>query len=366
MGKKTVGDNHPCYIIAEIGSNFNGSLSLAKKLIKLAKKSGADIVKFQTWITEDLCLKNTEKAEYQKEQTGEKGSQFEMIKKLELNYDDFTKLKNYCDKKEIIFMSTPDEEKSAKFLTEKLKVPAIKIGSGELTNISYLKILASLGKPLIVSTGMSDMGEIKKAHKELTRGNQEIIFLHCTTDYPTKLEDVNLNAMLTIKKEIGTLVGYSDHTEGIMVPLVAAALGATIIEKHFTYDRMANGPDHKASLSPSQLKEMIQEIRKLETLSNEKRLIKVKNKIGEKLFNLIAGSYEKKPTERERENKSIIQKSIVIKNNLQSGTVLEKKDIIMKRANTKGITSDRYKEVIGKKLKKEMKKNELLSFEALE
>jgi N,N'-diacetyllegionaminate synthase len=362
-----VGKNQPILIIAEAGICHDGSLEKAKQLVDIAKEAGADVVKFQTWLTEELCLPDTEKAEYQKEQTGEEETQFDMIKKLELSYNEFEELKKYCDEKDIIFMSTPDEETSAKFLVDNIQVPAIKVGSGELTNLSYMKFLASFQKPMIVSTGMGTIEEVKEAKKMIDeQGNNQVAFLHCTTDYPAKYEDVNLNAMLTIQKELGTIIGYSDHTMGTYVPLVAAALGAKIIEKHFTYNRLAEGPDHKASLSPDQLKEMIDEIRALEKLPKEERIVYAKNYMGESLFNLIAGSSEKKPTDREAKNKPIVQKSIVARTDLPEGTVLEEKHLVMKRADNRGIPANKYSELLGKKLKQNLKPNDIINFDMLE
>lgn len=362
ISNKKIGENQPILIIVEAGVCHDGDIEKAKKLVDIAKECGADIVKFQTWLTEELCLPDTEKAEYQKEQTGEGETQFDMIKKLELSYNEFKELKEYCDKKEIIFMSTPDEETSAKFLVNETKVPALKAGSGELTNLQYMKFLAAFNLPMLISTGMGTIEEVQAAKKVIDEeNNSEVVFLHCTTDYPAKFEDCNINAMLTMKKELGTLVGYSDHTMGIYVPLVAAALGATVIEKHFTYDRLAEGPDHKASLSPDQLKEMIDEIRKLENLPKEERIIQTKKFMGEKLFNLIAGSFEKKPTEREAKNKPIVQKSIVIRENIPAGTILEEKHLVMKRADSKGIPANKYAEIIGRKINKDLKKDSLVN-----
>ena len=363
---KKIKENQPILIIAEAGVNHNGDIKKAKKLVDIAKDCGADIIKFQTWKTEELCLPNTEKAQYQKEQTEKKETQFDMIKKLELSYEEFKELKEYCKNKEILFLSTPDEKKSAKFLIENLKIPLIKVGSGELTNLEYIKFLSSFKLPMIISTGMGTIDEIKKAKKIIKeQNNNQLIFLHCTTDYPAKYEDVNLNAMITMKNKLNLEVGYSDHTAGIYVPLVATALGAKVIEKHFTYDRLAEGPDHKASLSPDQLKEMINEIRKLEELSKEERTVQVKKFIGEKLFNLIAGSFEKKPTKRELKNKLVIQKSIVANEDIPSETILEKKHLTMKRTNNNGIPANKYDEVIGKKLIKDVKSNEIINFDML-
>jgi sialic acid synthase SpsE len=293
-------------------------------------------------------------------------SQYDMAKKLELNYCDFIELKKYCDEKDILFLSTPDEEKSAKFLAEQIKVPFIKVGSGELTNLHYLDYLSSLGLPLIVSTGMGTIEEIKTAQTTIYgQNNKNVIFLHCTTDYPTRLEDVNLNAMLTMKKELGTIVGYSDHTMGIETPLIAVALGAKVIEKHFTYDRNAFGPDHKSSLSPDQLKELVIEIRELEKIDASKRIDYIKNKFGSKLFDLITGSPDKKPTYREKLNKSYMRKSIVASRDIPLGTILKKEHFVMKRANIRGIPADKFHDILGKKTVRDIKKNELIERENL-
>lgn len=367
IANNKIGEGNRIFIIAEAGVCHDADVEKAKHLIDIAKDAGVDAVKFQTWITEELCLRDTQKASYQEEQTGADESQFDMIKKLELSYDDFRDLKRYCDEKGIIFMSTPDEETSANFLVNDIGVPAIKVGSGELTNLSYIKFLASFGKPLVVSTGMGTIEEVKAA-KDIIFGqnNGDLIFLHCTTDYPTRYEDVNLGAMLTMKDELGTLVGYSDHTVGIPVTLVAVALGAQLVEKHYTYDRLAYGPDHKASLSPDQLKEMVQEIRKMEKMSPEERISYVKKLIGENFWNLIVGSSEKKPCEREVEIKPVVQKSIVLREPLTAGAILEESHLVMKRADARGITANRYMEVVGKKLKQDLDKDQLLSFDILE
>ena len=224
-------------IIAEAGVNHNGSLDIAFQLCKAAKESGADVVKFQTWKTEKIITKNVSQADYQVENTGSSESQFDMLKKLELSYEDFTKIKKYCDEIGIQFASTADEEESLDFLIS-LGIPFIKIGSGEITNIPYLRAMGSKKFPIVLSSGMATLGEVETALFELKNaGATDIILLHCTTSYPCVVEDVNLNAMLTMKNAFKLAVGYSDHTEGIEVPIAAVALGATIIEKHFTLDK---------------------------------------------------------------------------------------------------------------------------------
>ena len=260
------------YIIAEAGVNHNGSFELACRLADAAKDAGADCVKYQTFKSENLVSKNAQKAEYQKKTTGD-SSQQDMLKKLELSFDSFVKLKEYCDKIGICFLSTPFDFDSIDFLNS-LNMPFWKIPSGEVTNYPYLVALAKTGKPVVMSTGMCEMSEISDAIKVLKdNGTKDIKLLHCNTEYPTPFEDVNLTAMDTMRKAFNVEVGYSDHTKGIEVPIAAVALGATIIEKHFTLDRNMEGPDHKASLEPDELKAMVQAIRNIEKAigSGEKR-----------------------------------------------------------------------------------------------
>jgi len=343
IGKKIIGENQPCFIIAEAGVNHNGKLKLAKKLIDAAKKAGADAVKFQTWITEELVTKTAKKAEYQKRTTGAKENQYQMIKKLELSQEDFRELKKYADKKGIIFLSTPDEKKSADFLDE-LGVPAFKIGSGEVTNLLYLEYVARKKKPVILSTGMTTLKEVGEAVKTMKKaGNNKIILLHCTTNYPCPLEEVNLRAMLTLKKKFGLPVGYSDHTLGITVPIMAVTLGAQVIEKHFTLDRSLPGPDHKASLEPAELKEIVKAIR-----NAEKAL----------------GDGIKKPTKNEEKIKEVIRKSIVARSDILKGTRITKNILIVKRPGT-GIEPKYFNKVIGKRAKKDIKKDSLIKFKDL-
>ncbi len=344
IGQRLVGKGQPVFIIAEAGINHNGSLEKAKQLVDIAKNAGVDAVKFQTWKTEALILQGTKKAAYQEENTGKNESQFDMIKKLELSYENFTELKKYCDEKGILFLSTPDEEESARFLNE--LVPCFKIGSGELTNLLFLKYVAKFGKPIILSTGMGTVGECRKAHDAIfSTGNKQLIMLHCTSDYPTPFSDANLRAMETLDTEInldaGTpiLVGYSDHTEGISVPIVAAAQGAAVIEKHFSYDKNAAGPDHRASLSPAELKEMVKKIRETE---------------------IILGSAKKQPTLREQETKKVVRKSLVAKVPITSGEIITEEKITAKRADAQGYTADRSYDVIGKRAAKDMDVDEII------
>ena len=325
-------------IIAEAGVNHNGSLELAKKLAEQAMKSGADCVKFQTFKTENLVTINAKKADYQIENTGKNETQYSMLKQLELSYDDFIELKEYCDELGINFISTPFDFESIDFLNS-IDMKFWKIPSGEITNYPYLVKIAETGKPIILSTGMSTLKEVEEAVGVLKEnGAIEIKIMHCTTNYPTAFEDVNLAAIKTLADSIGGEVGYSDHTEGIYVPIAAVAMGATIIEKHFTLDRNMEGPDHKASLEPLELKTMIEAIRKVEK---------------------AIGDGEKKPAEAEKRNMGIVRKSIVASKNISAGEILSEDNLTTKRPGN-GISPMKWKQVIGTKAIRDFKMDELI------
>jgi len=339
IGKNLIGKGEPCFIIAEAGVNHNGSLDLAKKLIDAACKAGVDAVKFQTFKAEDLVTENANMFEYQKKNTGENCSQLTFLKRMELKYDDFLKLKEYCDKKGILFLSTPHTEGAVDFL-EPL-VPAYKIGSGDLTNIPVLEKIAKKGKPIILSTGMANLKEVKDAVKAIKRaGNSRIVLLHCTTNYPCPIEEVNLKAMLTLKKEFNLPVGYSDHTEGIVVPAAAVALEARVIEKHFTLDNRLIGPDHKASLEPNKLKEMVVAIRKTEQ---------------------VLGIEKKIPTDSENRIKNAVRKSIAAEMDIRKGTRITRAMLAIKRPGTGILPKDLHK-VIGKVARRDIKRNTIIKF----
>jgi len=343
INKKRIGANQPCFIIAEAGVNHDGDIQKALDLIDIAVEAGVDAVKFQTWITEELLTKNIQQADYQKKNTGKEESQYAMLKKLELSQSDFIELKNYCEKKDIIFLSTPDEEKSADFL-EQIGVPLFKIGSGELTNLPFLKYIALKNKPIILSTGMSNLEEIEKAVEVIVKsGNESLILLHCTSEYPTSLSDVNLNAMITLKTNFSTIVGYSDHTIGNFASIVAASMDAKVIEKHFTYDKNALGPDHKCSLSPNELKNLVKEIRDVE---------------------MILGSFEKKPTKIEKNNLLLVRKSIVAKKALVQGDLIAENNVSMKRSSG-NIAPSELNAILGKKLKRNIDKDDPIMFDDL-
>lgn len=334
-------------IIAEAGVNHNGSIAMAKKLVDVAEEAGADYVKFQTFKTENLISKKAKKAEYQIKNTGDENeSQYEMVKRLELNRDAHETLINYCKPKKIKFLSTAFDHDSIDLLRE-LGIDLFKIPSGEITNLPYLQAIASAGKPIILSTGMSTLEEVSSALETLKANGsniENITVLHCNTEYPTPMEDVNLNAMQTIKDSFGVKVGYSDHTLGIEVPIAAVALGAVCIEKHFTLDRNLQGPDHKASLIPEELQAMVKAIRNIET---------------------ALGSKEKKPSKSELKNIAVARKSIHIKNNVAKGHTLTKNDLVMKRPGN-GISPMMINDLIGKTINKSLSEDSMLSLNDLE
>lgn len=333
-------------IIAEAGVNHNGDLKLAKQLVDIASEAGADIVKFQSFVTENIVTKNAKKAKYQIVNTnnGEEG-QYEMLKKLELGKDDHFVIKEYCEGKNIEFLSTPFDDESISLLKE-LDIKRYKIPSGEITNLPHLEKIASIGKPVIMSTGMANLEEAKLALEVLLDqglNKDDIIILHCHTDYPTQMSDVNLNAMLTLKNELNINVGYSDHTLGIEVPIAAAALGAVCIEKHFTIDKNMEGPDHLASLNPNELNEMIRSIRNIES---------------------ALGNGLKEPTAAEKLNRIVARKSIHLSRDLNKDHKISRADLIMKRPGD-GISPFEIMKVIGKSINKDLEKDYKLTFKEI-
>ncbi len=315
------------FIIAEAGVNHNGSADLARKLIDVAVDSGADAVKFQTFKAENLVAKNAQKADYQKQITSASESQFNMIKKLEFDVETHKELIAYCQEKDIIFLSTPFDHESIDLLSG-LKMEIFKIPSGEITNLPYLRHIGSLGKRVILSTGMSNIAEVEDALSILTNSGtakENITVLHANTMYPTPMEDVNLNAMLTIHKAFGVAIGYSDHTLGIEVDIAAVAMGASVIEKHFTLDKTMKGPDHKASLDPEELKAMVSAIRNVEK---------------------AMGNSEKKASPSESVNINIVRKSIIASQMIKKGDLLTDKNITTKRPGG-GISPMKWDQIIG-------------------
>lgn len=326
------------FIIAEAGVNHNGSMEIAKKLIDKAVAAGVDAVKFQTFKTENIVCKQALKAEYQKNTTDSEESQFDMLKKLELTSQMHEELLQYCKEKEIQFLSTPFDLESIEYL-DKLGLSIMKVPSGEITNYPYLKRIGQTKKPVILSTGMSELEEVEEAIEVLSEnGSADITVLHCNTEYPTPYEDVNLRAMISLKERLNVKVGYSDHTMGIEVPIAAVAMGATVIEKHFTLDKNMSGPDHKASLEPEELKAMVQAIRNIEK---------------------AMGTGIKSPSPSEKKNVVIARKSIVAKDRIRKGELFTEDNITTKRPGT-GISPMRWNEIIGKAANREYEMDELI------
>lgn len=326
------------YIIAEAGVNHNGDINIAKRLVDAAVDAGADAVKFQTFKAQNLVCKNAGKAAYQLETTEQAETQYEMLKKLELTEKMHEELVPYCRERGIEFLSTPFDVESVDLLLQ-YEIPLIKIPSGEITNYPYLKKIGKTGKKVILSTGMSTLDEVRDAVQILkNEGTDKIILLHCNTEYPTPMCDVNLLAMKTLQEELGLPVGYSDHTKGIEIPIAAAALGACVIEKHFTLDRTMEGPDHKASLEPQELMSMVRAIRNIEQ---------------------ALGTGEKKPVYAEIANKAVARKSIIAARPINKGEVFTVENITTKRPGN-GISPMRWYEVLGKKAIRDFKEDELI------
>jgi len=328
-------------IIAEAGVNHNGDIETAKRLIDVAADAKADYVKFQTFKAEKLVVKTAAKAEYQKKNTSDGKGQLEMLKRLELSEEDHVDLINYCNEKEIKFLSTPFDEESIQLL-KKLGVTIGKIPSGEITNLPYLRLMAQSFPEIILSTGMADLEEISAALNIIISTDvkkNSITVLHCNTEYPTPMHDVNLLAMLDIQKNFQTKIGYSDHTLGIEVPIAAATLGALVIEKHFTLDRKMNGPDHAASLEPHELKAMVEAIRNIER---------------------ALGDGIKKPSASEIKNKVVARKSIVAARKIEKGENFSEKNITVKRPGN-GISPMQWDIVLQHKATKDFEEDELIT-----
>ena len=326
---------HTC-IIAEAGVNHNGDVNIAKKLCLAAKEAGANVVKFQTWITEKIITPHVEQAEYQRDNIGRDESQYDMLKSLELSYDEFREVKAYCDEIGIIFASTADEEDSLDFLVE-MGIPFIKVGSGDVGNISYLRYIGSKKLPVILSTGMSTLADVETSLQALRDGGaSDITLLHCTTNYPCPYDAVNLKAMDTLKNAFNLPVGYSDHTEGMEIPIAAVARGAGVIEKHFTLNKNMEGPDHKASMEPQAFKEMVQAIRHIET---------------------ALGNGVKQPTKAEKKISKVVLKRIVAKRDIRFGKVIKEEDICVKRNNA-GLPANAWDIILGTVARRDYKVDE--------
>jgi len=337
INNKLIGVGQPVFIIAEAGVNHNGKFSMALKLVDAAKKAGADAVKFQTFNTEEVVVCNAKKESYMK--TNDK-NQHQMLKRLELSASEFKKLAVYCAKKKIIFLSTPSERGNADFL-EDLGVGAFKIGSGDITHIPLISHIAKKGLPIIISTGASYIHEISEAVRVIkAQGNNDIILLHCTSFYPAPYDQINLRALMTLQRKFKVPVGYSDHTLGSEVSVGAVALGACVIEKHFTLSRKLAGPDHKASLEPLELKDLVSKIRNLEQ---------------------ALGSSVKQPAKVEREERTLGRRSIVANTAIKKGIGIQKTMLGIKRPGT-GLVPKYLSKVIGKKARRALKKDSLIKW----
>mgnify|MGYP000004551144 CR=1 FL=1 len=332
------------YVIAEAGVNHNGDVELARQLIDAAKAAKADAVKFQTFNTEKILTRTASMADYQKENLGSEDTQFQMIKALELSHVHFAELKAHAESIGIDFLSTPDDEESLDFLASKLDLPWIKIGSGEVTNLPYLRKIAAKQKRMILSTGMTTLGEVERAVRIIRElNNCELVLLHCTTNYPCPPDEVNLRAMLTLGQAFGTRVGYSDHTVGIEVPVAAVALGAEIIEKHITLDKQMEGPDHRASLDPVEFREMVRQIRSIE---------------------VALGNGVKWPNPSEEKIKHSVRRRVVAARDMTVGTKLTENDLNYKRANF-GIFAEYVDQLIGTTLNKDINEDTPLEWNCI-
>jgi N-acetylneuraminate synthase len=342
-GFRRIGPGQPCFIIAEAGVNHNGSLALARELIDAARAAGADAVKFQTWITEKLTLPDTQLADYQRANAGPGQTQFEMIRQLELRPEDFAALKAHALTAGILFFSTPDEEDSADFL-QRLGVPLFKIGSGEVTNLPYLRHVAAKGRPLVLSTGMSTLGEVEAAVDAIRgAGNTDLILLHCVSDYPARPEDCNLRAMATLQAAFGCPVGFSDHTLGVEVAVAAVALGACVLEKHLTLDHDMAGPDHRASMEPREFADMVRAVRRIEC---------------------ALGTGIKQPVQVEVKTRETVRKSLVTARPVRQGERLESGAVALRRASG-GLPPHFLDVVLGRRAKQDLAANRVIELDML-
>jgi N,N'-diacetyllegionaminate synthase len=349
INEKTIGNNSPIFIIAEAGVNDNGQLEISKKLVDVAVEAGADAIKFQTINPDKLVTRNAGMAEYARNNMGKNETHYQMLKDIVMKFEDFKELKRYCDEKGIIFLSTPYSEDAVDFLNP--LVPAFKIGSSDINNLRLLRKIARLGKPMILGTGMSNFEEVKEALETIyAQGNNQVVLLHCTTDYPCSLNEINFGAMQKMQKNLDCLIGYSDHTSGIDVPLMAKKLGAVLIEKHFTLSREMIGPDHKASLEPEELKKMVKLLRE-DSCQIEIPLV-------------VMGDNEKNPTPSEKIIMEIARKSIVSDRPIKKGKILEDSDLVVKRPGT-GLNPKLIDFIVGKIAKRDIQEDELISLEDL-
>jgi N,N'-diacetyllegionaminate synthase len=343
IGNRIVGENHPVFIIAEAGVNHDGDINRAIELVDMAAEAGADAVKFQNFKAENIVTKKVEKAKYQKETTGANGSQYEMLKKLELKGSDCKRLAEHAKKKNIVFLSTPYDEQSVDLLDE-IGVQAFKVASAEIINSQLLRCMASKAKPIILSTGMANLGEIEEGLSTIKdQGIKEVVLLHCITSYPARIEEMNLMVMETLKRAFNVPVGLSDHTIGLTIPIAAVALGACMIEKHFTLDKKLSGPDHRASLEPHELKEMVKTIRDVEK---------------------AIGDGIKKPTQDEEKIKRVMRRRIVAQADIEKDTVIIDRMLTTKRVGS-GLEPKYIPRIIGRKALMNIKQDEAITWEQI-
>ncbi|MEK7598948.1 MAG: N-acetylneuraminate synthase [Patescibacteria group bacterium] len=360
IGNRLIGKGWPVFVIAEAGVNHNGNFDLAIKLIDAAAEAGADAVKFQTFRAEQVVTSTGKMADYQKRNIGKETSQLEMIRGFELKEDWYPALIKRAKEKGIIFISTPHGGMESVDFLESLNVPAFKFGSGDLTNLPVLEYAARLKKPMLISTGMSDLAEVKEAVEAVKNaGNDQILVFHCTTDYPCAPEFVNLRVMQSFMRELGTIVGYSDHTAGCQAPALAVALGACMIEKHFTLDRNINGPDHVASTEPKEFKEMILLLKKIpQDFEKAIQIIGVTPEAAE----VLMGTSEKKSLPPELQYMSVARKSIVAARDIMAGEKFSVENLAIKRPGT-GLLPKHFYKIIGAVAKADIKKDELIKKE---
>lgn len=338
VGNKIISSKTPTFVIAEAGVNHGGDISLAKEMIDAAKEAGADAVKFQSFKTEELILKNIAKAPYQKKTTDENESQFDMLKKLEITKDNISELKEYCEKKGIVFLSTPFEKASLDELDE-LGVDAYKVAATDITNIQFVEQVAKKNKPIFLSAGMCYMEEVKRTLDAVGAINKNIVLMQCTANYPFEDNEANIKVVETFKNSFDILVGYSDHSKGIGASPFAVALGAKVIEKHFTLDKNMKGPDHKASIEPDELKQLISDIRRVEK---------------------YLGDGQKMPTLSEQKTRKSLQKCFVAKKVIKKGEIFTSDNIVAKRTDGVGIPATYYHDMLGKEAEKDYEKDDII------
>lgn len=339
IAEREISQSAPTFIIAEAGVNHGGDMAAAQKLIDVAVEAGADAVKFQAFKSRELILANVEKAPYQKASSGAHESQLAMLQKLELNLEQIATLQRYCQSRGIIFLITPFDEVSLAEL-DALDLPAYKIASTDATNLPFLKAIAQKGKPLLLSTGMCYLDEVRAAVETVSRYNQELVLLQCVANYPIADEQANLNVITTFQREFDVLVGYSDHSVGVGAAPFAVPMGAVVVEKHFTLDKSAPGPDHCASLDPAELREFVSLVRRVES---------------------FMGSGTKEPTVDELQTRASLQKSLVARRDIAAGELFDEQNIVAKRTGGVGISPLKYGELIGKAAPRPFTKDEILS-----